>query len=602
MKKHPILTSLLIAGVLTAYLHPSSAADWQLGTDTKLSLNMTVTAGSSYRIEAPDPAVLGSVSSARLGLGPGQLLGNAGSNDLNFQRGEAVSSVIKSLVELDLKHQQSGLFVRAKIFHDFALKNQNRAYGNSANGFQTNVPLSDRGFDPNARFSNAQFADVYGFTRFDFDKGKHLDIRLGRQSLDWGVARTISGGIGSINPFDFPAIFRPAALPQEGLVPVGMLHAAFDSGQGYALEGFVRYETRQNILLPCGTFYAPVNFGVRGCSYISVLGGIGVDDPTAIANGLFPRRLSDNIPSGSGQYGFSARYAAPKLDTRFRVYAARFNNNLPSIQIINPNIAGGFGNVMSRLTDPNGLQYRVAYVPEVRLLGISAESLTPGDVRWFGEFSYRPNQALSFNGADLIGAFLGRDPNSALNRSLKTNALPPGATFNGFQRFAVSQISLGTSYAFNKIAAAEKVTLFAEAGLIHVDGLPDPNVLRFGRSDDYGGASSNGLPCVDTTLAQKACALDGFITTNAWGYRLGIDARYLTSWMQVTPSLFWSRDRRGYSYDTGFSQGRRTMQAGLRFDFPGKYFALAQYNRIAGGAYNNQIDRDAFTLAVGAKF
>jgi hypothetical protein len=602
VKRHLVLRNVTITGWLACHLLPAWALDWQVGSDTRLRLNMATTVGTSYRTEAPDPAVLGSVSGTRLGVGPGQLGGNAGGNDLNFQRGQAVSTVLKSLLELDLKHQQSGLFARAKIWHDFALENRNRPYGNATNGFQTNGPLSDRGFEPNARFSNAQFADVYGYTRFEWGKDLQLDARLGRQSLDWGVAKMVTGGINAINPVDFPARFRPGALPQETQVPVGMLYASLHPGQDHELDAFVRYESRHNVLLPCGTFYAAANYLAPGCNYVSVLGSAGVSDPTAFASGRFGHRQADAIPPASGQFGFSARYTAQALGAIFRAYAARYHANAPGIRVINPDIAGGYGTLANRLTDPNGLKYQVAYAPGVRLFGMSAESLARGNTRWFAEVAYRPNQALNLNASDLVGAFFTRAPNSALNRALQTNLLAPGAVFSGYQRFAVSQASAGASYSLNHIAAAEKVTLSAEAGFSHVAGLPAPAVLRFGRSDDYGTAAINGLPCVDTTVAQKSCALDGFVTPNAWGYRLSLDARYQAWSVQWTPSLMWSHDVRGYSPDGVFLQGRRIVRAGLRLDWQSHYFAQTQYNRIAGGAYNNQIDRDTLTLALGAHF
>jgi hypothetical protein len=112
----------------------------------------------------------------------------------------------------------------------------------------------------------------------------------------------------------------------------------------------------------------------------------------------------------------------------------------------------------------------------------------------------------------------------------------------------------------------------------------------------------NGVPCVDTTLAQKNCALDGFVTANAWGYRLQLDARYRAWSMQWTPSVLWSHDVHGYAYDGGFLQGRRMVRLGLRLDAGSDHFAQLQYHRISGGAYNSQIDRDTLTLAFGTRF
>ena len=185
-----------------------------------------------------------------------------------------------------------------------------------------------------------------------------------------------------------------------------------------------------------------------------------------------------------------------------------------------------------------------------------------------------------------------------------TNAIPPGGTFDGYDRFKVTTMSLGGDKAFPAAWGAERLTLSGELGWSHVGGLPDAGALRYGRSDDFGIAAINGVACVDTTAAQKSCAHDGFVTGNAWGYRLRLAASYPGAFLGATvmPSLFFSHDVGGYSYDGGFVKDRKTLRPGIRAEWHRKYFADIQYTRVSGGAYNTQIDRDNLTLVAGVFF
>lgn len=157
---------------------------------------------------------------------------------------------------------------------------------------------------------------------------------------------------------------------------------------------------------------------------------------------------------------------------------------------------------------------------------------------------------------------------------------------------------------FEKAAGASRVTVTGELGLSSIAGLPDPSVLRYGRSDDYGGATINGVNCVDTTAAQKSCARDGFVSAMAWGFRVRAAATYpgALSGATLTPSILVAQDVRGYSYDGSFNQGRLVVRPAIRADWGAKYFGEIQYTNISGGAYNNQIDRDTLTLSAGVNF
>jgi hypothetical protein len=308
----------------------------------------------------------------------------------------------------------------------------------------------------------------------------------------------------------------------------------------------------------------------------------------------------------SGQYGLSARYAADSLGTDFRVYAMNYHSRARSIRTTNANIAGGYGSLatFTRLTDPNGVKYSLVYAEDIKLYGLSFETRLDPLTGVYGEAAYRPNQPLNMNSQDLITAFLQRSPTSLLNLARNTNAIPPGGTFDSYDRFKVSTASLGFRKALSRAWGAAQLELSGELGWSHVNGLPDPGVMRYGRSDSYGRGAIDGVPCTDTTAAQKACAHDGFVTANAWGYRARMAANYPGAFLgaTLTPSLVLAHDVGGYSHDETFVKGRVVLRPAIRADWNRKYFAELLYTRISGGAYNLQVDRDTVTLAAGIYF
>ena len=112
--------------------------------------------------------------------------------DLNFNKGDTVSTAIKGAFDLDLKKGDTGFFVRGNIWRDLALGQNAVPYGNYSNRFVPNTALSDNGFAPGAQFNNAEFRDYYAYTKFDLSEGKSVDAKLGRQVLQWGGAQLVT--------------------------------------------------------------------------------------------------------------------------------------------------------------------------------------------------------------------------------------------------------------------------------------------------------------------------------------------------------------------------------------------------------------------------
>jgi hypothetical protein len=586
------------------------ALEWRLGEEIETKVSGAITLGSGIRTEEPRPENFGRLAGNRVGRSGGLTSANSGGPNLNFEQGKPFSTVLKGFADFDIHRKRFGAFARLKAWYDYELEEGDRPYGNFPNRFAQNEPLSDKGFAREAKFSDGLFTAAYVYGGFDLGNENQVDTRLGRQFLNWGTAQSITGGINVINPRDFAAAQRPGALPQETRIPVGMLYANLAAGKQWGLDGFVPYESRHDVLAGCGTYFNVATYAPTGCEQANVL--TTINEPTALATGLFVHRAPDVEAKDSGEFGLSLRYAAATLGTEFRAYAINYHSRRFEIRGTNagagvstfPTAAG----VAARLTAPNGLRYALIYPEDVHLFGLSFDARHGRATRVFGEVAYRPNQPVSINFADVADAFVARNPNSILNRPASGKnalALPPGATFDAYDRFKVTTASLGINQGLPGILGSQRVIVGAELGWSHVTSLPDTNTIRYGRSDAYGIAAVPGSTCVDN-YPGKTCVHEGFITRNAWGYRARIASTYSDTFLAgaaLTPSFSVAHDVKGYSYDGTFLEDRMLYGPGLRAEWGRTFFAEIFWVRYSNKPrYSMLIDRDHVAMFTGVNF
>lgn len=599
-----------LAVTLACAAMPAVAVEFTLGEEIQGKFNMTVTLGTAIRTEAPDPDLYGVNAGKTAGVTPGKLNGNASYSDLNFQDGRAYSTVLKGLAGLELKYHDVGIFTNVMAWYDYELsQGERRNYGNYPNAFTRNVALGDNGAAPEASFSNIYFNEYYVFGKTSLDGDTTLSGKAGRQLLNWGASRFVTGGINIINPLNNAALQRPGVLlAEEGRLPVGMVYANLAGGKAWGVNGFVQYEFRHNVQNLCGTFFVAANFSPTGCNFVSVAGDI--PDAQALARGIYPKRLADDEASDWGQFGLSARYTIAAVNTELRAYAMNLHSRTSINRVQNANINGGYGQLnpargnYQRVTDPNGLKYQIVYPEDIKLYGLSFTTPIDPTANLWGELAYRPSQPVSINASALIEAFYSRSPNSALAKNRNVLAIAPGGTFDGYDNFKVTTASIGGNKTFPDVIGAASLTLGGEIGWSNVSGLPDPGVVPYGRSDAYGSARVNGVATCAENLAGNKCALEGFVTSNAWGYRVRIAATYPGAFFgaSLTPAIIFAHDVSGNSYDGVFLDGRWAITPAVRADWGNAYFAEVRYVATGGGAYNILADRDYISLVVGARF
>ena len=555
--------------------------------------------GTTIRTDSRDAALIQSGNGSRIGIaGTAPAGSNTDDGGLNFGKGDTVSSVVKAVGSIDLKRGNYGVAARAKLWHELTLGDSNSAFGNITNGYSANRPLRDAGFSERAKFSGAVFQDVYVYGAFK-PWGMPLNARLGQQFLPWGSGWMITGGISALNPVDLPAIRRAGALPEEILVPIPALYGKLDISENTSFEGFYQFRFRPTALDGCGTFFSTYDYLASGCNGVVVAPSSTISDPAAIAAGLLGKRAQTPDVSDSGEFGLSLTHKALKLGTDFGVFLAEYHSRLPVASAIKTTRV--FPPFPFLPGDPDGKNplYFTEYPERIRMLGLTF--LTKhGDLTVAGELTYRPNQPVVFNATELLRAFVSNTAPTTLRTDGNATAL--GGIFHGYDRREVTQVQISVSDKFHSVLRAEEATLAAEVGMKYMNDLPDQASRRYGRQDAFGVGPVNNI-CEPGSLATQ-CSQEGYVSRRAWGYRLKAGLRYpnIVDQVDFTPSLTFAHDVRGWSYDNGFNEDRRTLGMSLRATYRKMYFADLTWTPTWGGYYNNARDRSWLAAAAGIRF
>jgi len=382
---------------------------------------------------------------------------------------------------------------------------------------------------------------------------------------------------------------------QETRIPVPQVFARLGIAESTSVEGFYQFHFERNALNECGTFYSGADWVEDGCNAI-VFGN--QTDRTEIATDNFVHRSPNVMPSNTGQLGIGLTRSVEEWATRFGVYLTQFHSRTGYSGFVKSQRPTGAPYVPG---SPDGLNptYYTEWPENIRMLGLTFETTFKGGTA-FGELTYRPNQPLQFNAADLLNAVVS-DTSPTLLRD-RANALPPGGILTGFERHKAVQLQLGAVGQVPGVLGAAGMNWGAEVVYKAIPDLPDPDVLRFGRSDVFGQGPVNGV-CPPPAVPSQ-CTSDGYVSRSAWGFRTVLGLRYanVAEGVDLIPSMLFGLDMSGWSGDGAIVQGRRLAALSLRANFKSGFVADIAWLPTWGGTYNNQRDRSSVALYIGQRF
>jgi hypothetical protein len=267
------------------------------------------------------------------------------------------------------------------------------------------------------------------------------------------------------------------------------------------------------------------------------------------------------------------------------------------------------------------------YPEDIQVYGISAATNMFG---WSVSFeaSRHIDVPVQVNGNDLLQsllAFLGPNASEGISAALQGN----GGYARGFDRFNKTQFQVNGVKTFSNVLGAENFLVVAEVGY-QENNVPDylDGAVRYGRGFMFGVGSnpalagqvpaSGGSTCSPTLVnvpvptpspvfnpQPNGCLNDGYVTDDAWGYRIRLSADYnnvFNSGVTVTPSIFWAHDVDGVSMDPTFIEDRQVLGLGLRFNYNKRYNLEMNYVDYADAEFDPLFDRDNYSISASVTF
>ena len=583
---------------MAAVLVPRAyCADYPIG-EGKLSVKASLYAGTAIRTESQDSKLLADVNSSLVSIQGNAVTPSAGRNgddgNLNFSRGDPVATVFKGHIALAYKWRDYGIEASGQAWYDYATAHSRHPWGNVRNGYVAGQPLSDAGALARSRFSGVVLDNLYGYGHHRLDKVS-IDWKVGYQPLDWGPRMMALGGLRDLNPLDIPASLRPGVLRDlETRIPFPAVLGHVDLSNATSLEAFYQFHFEPSALNQCGVFFSSLDFMADGCNK-AMFGNLS--DRAAVANGVYVKRTDTQSPSNSGQGGLALKHKVETWATEFGLYAVQFHSRMPFYS----GTKSGRDGAPFLPGDPGNLNptYFTEYPERIRMFGTTFESKFPGGAL-LGEITYRPNQALQYNSVDVIAAAVSRTAPTPLRE--KMDAVAPGAALRGWERHEALNLQLGVMGQVPNVLGSVGLSYGGELIYKSVPDLPDTSQVRFGRAEVFGQGPVDGVcpPPADPV----SCSSDGYVSREAFGYRLRAGLRYAKVMKDVdlVPTIVFGQDVSGWSGDSLILQGRMLASVSLQANFASHWTAAIAWQPTWGGTYSYARDRSTAQAYVSYQF
>ena len=590
-----VLLALSAAGPAQAYQFKNESGSVTGSFDTTISI------GAMWRMQDQDPSLIG-ITNGGTSRSP-----NEDDGDLNYDRGDLVSGLVKVTHEFDVAYSNYGVFLRGYYFYDYAASRNKEELG----------PLAkDR------LINDVKLLDAYGRASFDLG-GRTLNVRAGNQVVSWGESTFIPNGINVINPVDVTRLRAPGAELRDAFIPTPMGWFSQSIANNTTVEGVYLVNWEKTEIDPKGSYFSTNDYISDDGDKVYI--GFGRRNDQHGAAGAFPAvptaqawapRTADREPGDSGQYGFALRQFAPSLNnTEFGFFVMKYHSRTPfasgvrggitvastapfdtctvvDLPTFSGTLAGG-GTVTQATQNAcafaNGrtATYFADYPEDIKLYGTSFNPSGPAGIALQGEYSYRPNQPVQLAAIELLLAAVGLQ-NNITGDATAAFSVPYGTEITGYRRVQMHQAQVTGTKAFGPTIGAEQFVIVAEVGYTYLN-LPD-NLLFSGPSTHLPAPGS-------ANAANGSYQTEGYATKSSWGYRAvaRMDFENALGAAALSPRIAYSHDVRGVS--PTFNEGIKAVTVGLGYNLRQVWQADIAYTSYFGGRTYAGTD----TTAVGTQ-
>lgn len=603
-RKTCVARSCIASAIAIAFSNGAYALDFEVGDGWKGNWSSSLSLGTSWRASSQDSALYGQGNGLAVGRSGGTGNNTIDEGNLNYDKGDRFSTQLKLITELELKNGTMGAFLRGKAWYDYTLKDEDVRLGHQNNGYRSDRPLSDDGFEKLNKFSGAYLLDAYVYDTFTVADNP-LQVRVGNQVVNWGESLFIQG-VNQINPIDVPSFRKPGVQVKEVFLPVPIVLANQTLGDLGNVEVFYQWKWRNTpIEAGCGNYWE-VAGGSIGVSPNSCHNAVSIAGSSAFGYnaGAYVTTVDGDKPRDTGQYGVAFRTYLDAIDSEIGAYAMRIHSRTPVISL-------QFGDYSARGSNV-GFAAKWEYPEDIKVYGLSLATNLAG-VSVGAELSHSRDVPVQIDGNDLLLSGLG-----AIGAVVPGVPVPFGpygsealaavagnGYLKGYTRTNKTQFQLNAIQVGRDILGAQQYLLVGEVGFQWNDL---DSSLRYNRPFIFGPGpdARYGVPCSAINISKEGCRDDGYVTDFAWGYRLKLELTYnniFDSGVAFQPSVFWSHDVKGWSVDNQFAEDRQALGLGARFSYAKRYtldLGAVRYNRNAN--YDPLRDRDFYSATLSVNF
>lgn len=548
-----VLMSLTLSG-LAFSIEKAEAFNFQY-KDVNGFIDTTVSTGVSLRVQDRRHALIGKANGGTANTVDGD------DGNRNYSKGSLTAATQLMTNDIGASYKNYSAFVRTTYFYDPVnlYKKELTPYErrNAGQGFQLLDAYVEGKFEP---------AD------------KKLNIRAGKQVLNWGESLFIPGALTNINAVDVSKLHQPGSEIRNALLPSPMISHSLQLSENFSFSNYYLFKYDRTKLDICGTYFATSDFA--GCENGNGVSTIGYGTKVSGTLGYTAYQTDDQRPSNQGQYGAALKYLATQWhDTEFGLYFENYHNHVPVANAISNLPALGYYPFI-----------QLKYLENIQVFGFTT-SVDLGGIAVQGEYTYRPRYPLQIDGAEYYTA-------AAYTNGLQVaQATAPYQTIRGYKQLPVNQMqaSFIKSFGQDNPFKANEWMVMGEAAMIYISHFPNKSDLRFdGPNTDLPGYTDPTAPGKQTK---------GFADRLSWGYVLSTSVTYqqFVKNVDLKPRIAFSHDVEGTSPSplSQFVNGRMGKTFGITATYLSSWSLDASYTNYSGAGNRNLLnDRDFVSITL----